>query len=36
MQNNEFADLLVDALNDAELKSSDIPAIDLKFTFCVR
>ena len=29
MQNNEFADLLVDALNDAELKSSDIPAIDL-------
>lgn len=29
MQNNEFADLLVDALNDAELKSSDIPSIDL-------
>ena len=29
MQNKEFEKLLTDALNDAELKSSDIPSIDL-------
>ena len=29
MQKNEFQNILNDALNDAELKSSDIPSIDL-------